>query len=404
MARAAVGEPARFGFWRRAVDHWLAVSQYGFPFAVGRYATPIGRVRALARRARAMDRPPLLRFLVRGLMAATWPLGAFATALKTRNRMRRDAKPAGSAVFLDMYWLALRHSIPPLEYELYGFTDPARRAQMHEYIYWNDLAALAVLNRRRGADNRDVQDKNRFALICAAHGLPHIETLAVFERGRQTVPAMPFVPQTEALWSKPLSLRSGARGNRWHWRDGCARDESGCLLSLEAFRIELAKQDTIVQPLVENHPVIARLSNGGLAVLRVLTGMNPAGEAEKVATVLVLPHGRHATTIGGLICSLESGRIRKAGLLDGKTVQYHPDTGAVLTGFDIPFFQESVALACRAHAQAFSRFAFLGWDVVLTADGPLLLETNSGWGAIIHQALDGPLGNTAFSRLAGQYV
>jgi hypothetical protein len=84
-------------------------------------------------------------------------------------------------------------------------------------------------------------------------------------------------------------------------------------------------------------------------------------------------------------------------------VERHPDTGAVIRGLEVPFWQEAVALACKAHSQAFTRFAFLGWDLALTADGPVILETNSGWGALFHQMLDGPLGNTAFSDLVREH-
>jgi hypothetical protein len=386
---------------RRRFD---AVAQLGFPFALGRYGTPVGRFRALARTARGAERPPLRRWLTGIAMTAAWPVGALTTALEMQRGLRDEGKPAGLAVLRDMYWLAVRHSIPPLEYKLYGFTDPARRALMHEYVYWNDQPALTALNRRRGADSGDVQDKARFARICADHRLPHVATLALFEQGRQTFPAEPFVPQTEFLWSKALALKGGAGGARWRWRDGVFRDDAGRVLSLAEFRAELTQRDTLVQPLVENHPVIAGVTNGRLAALRVVTGMNREGRADLVTTLLTLPRGANQTTLGGVMCSIERGLIRKAALPGDVAVERHPDTGAVIPGLKVPFWAECVALACNAHSQAFARFAFLGWDVALTAEGPLILEANAGWGAMFHQMLDGPLGSTAFSDLVGEYV
>jgi hypothetical protein len=89
--------------------------------------------------------------------------------------------------------------------------------------------------------------------------------------------------------------------------------------------------------------------------------------------------------------------------LDSPIAQ-HPDSGVSLVDRALPFWKESVELVRRAHREAFPRFALLGWDVALTAAGPLLLEANSGWGAVDHQRLDGPLGDTEFGRLVAQYV
>ncbi len=305
-----------------------------------------------------------------------------------------------------MYWLALRHSIPPLEYALYRFNDPKRRKDMHEYLYWNDLPGLAALNARAGADNRDVQDKDRFAEICAEHGFAHVPTLAVFVRGRQVFPTAPYVPDASVLWVKSLRLKGGAGGAKWI-KDGDAyRDKDGhgvpAALIADAFR----KQDCLVQPFVENHPVVARVTNGALAALRIVTGINKNGRAEFVATLIALPHGTWTTSVAAILCSVDptTGRIRHAALPGGERVETHPDTGAALVGLELPFWHESVDLVLRAHTAAFSRFAFLGWDIALTTDGPILLETNSGWGALFHQMLDGPLGHTAFSNLLHDYV
>jgi hypothetical protein len=383
----------------------IALAQFGFPFSIGKPLTHVGRFRALARRSRFPERRPATRRLARLVMTLSWPFGALFTAMRQWSQMRARAEtPHGAGVLLDMYWLALRHSIPPLEYAIYRFNDPVRRREVHQYVYWNDLPGLAALC--TGADNRDVQDKDRFAAICASRELPHVETLAAFEGGRQTRPAIPFVPSASLLWSKALRLKGGAGGTKWT-RDGDSyHDTTGRKVPASQLVDVLRRQVCIVQPFVNNHPDVARMSNGALASLRIVTGMNMAGEAEYVAALLALPHGTCTTSAGGVLCSiaLDSGQIRRAALPAGELVERHPDTGFRIIGAELPFWADSVALAQRAHAIAFARFPFLGWDIALTVNGAVLLETNSGWGAMFHQMLDGPLGHTAFSRLVALRV
>ncbi len=400
-ARAAQGP--RRGFLRRRFGKWLALGQYGFPFSIGRYATPAGRFRALARRSRVAESGRLRRTPLRIAMTLGWPVGAFFTALRTCRNARGRGRDYGLWQFVGMYWLALRHSIPPLEYALYRFDEPQWRKDMHEYVYWNDLPALAALNARCGADNHDVQDKNRFADICVQHGLPHVPTLAVFDGGRQIYPATPFVPDAPVLWTKSLRRKGGAK-----WiKDGEAyRDTRGGRVAADKLADEFRKQDCLVQPFVENHPNIAQITNGALAALRIVTGMDEHGEAQFVASLIGLPHGARETSVGAILCSIarDTGRIQFAAMPGGEPVADHPDTGAPIIGVVLPFWHESIALVRRAHGTAFPRFPFLGWDVALTKEEPILLETNSGWGAIFHQMLDGPLGHTVFSRLVGYYM
>ena len=393
--------------FRRCFGKWIAVSQYGFPFSFGPYPTSVARFRALARRSRFAENSRLFHTLASIAMALAWPLGAFSTALKTRARMReRGQAPNGVRILFDMYWLALRRSIPPLEYALYQFNCAERRKDMHEYVYSNDGSGLAALNARLGADNRDVQDKGRFADICAMHGFPHVPTLAVFDSGRRIRPAAPFVPVAPVLWTKALRLKGGAGAAKW------IKDGEGYYVTqnrrvrADKLADEFRKQDCLVQPFIENHPDIARVSNGALASLRIVTGMHTNGEADFVTALIALPYGARDTSVAGILCSIEpeTSRIRKAALPGNKPVTNHPDTGAPVIGTTVPFWHESVDLVRRAHAAAFSRFAFLGWDIALTKDGPILLETNSGWGALFHQMLDGPIGHTAFSRLLSHYV
>lgn len=394
------------GFVSRHFGRWMALGQFGFPFSLGPYPTAVARFRALARRTRFPGRTKQ-RILARVAMTFAWPIAALREAHIIRARMQaRGQAPHGMRTLLDMYWLALRYSIPPIEYGLYRFNEPMRRLQLHDYIYINDLPGLAALNVRSQADNRDVQDKHRFAELCVANGFPRVPTLATFEHGTQTWPDTQFVPSEPKLWSKSLHLKGGAGAMKWTKDGEGYRNNVGRYVAAADIGAAFGEQDCLIQPFVENHPVIARTTNGALASLRIVTGLSGDGKAEFVASLLCLPHGACTTSVGGIMCAIdtETGRIVRAAYTNARPVTDHPDTGVPIPGTIVPFWHESMEMALRAHASAFSRFAFLGWDIALTEHGPIFLETNSGWGAIFHQMLEGPIGLTAFTRLVSRHV
>src|SRR5205085_176432 len=121
---------------------------------------------------------------------------------------------------------------------------------------------------------------------CARNGFPHVATLAVFDGARQKYPATPFVPDVPTLWTKSLRLKGGAGGAKWI-KDGAAyRNKDGRVVPAASLAEEFRKQDCILQPFVENHPDVARVSNGALAALRIVTGINEKSEAELIAALI----------------------------------------------------------------------------------------------------------------------
>src|SRR5690606_13381552 len=64
--------------------------------------------------------------------------------------------------------------------------------------------------------------------------------------------------------------------------------------------------------------------------------------------------------------------------LTGGAFDVHPTSGAPITGVRLPKWSDALALGLRAH-DAFPRMPFVGWDVVITAGKPLLLEANPTW-------------------------
>jgi hypothetical protein len=84
---------------------------------------------------------------------------------------------------------------------------------------------------------------------------------------------------------------------------------------------------------------------------------------------------------GGLACGvdLDGGRLRPASDLGADARlgwhQSHPTTGAQIEGTRLPFWPELKALAIDAH-RAFADRVFVGWDIAIAGDGPIVVEGN----------------------------
>lgn len=61
----------------------------------------------------------------------------------------------------------------------------------------------------------------------------------------------------------------------------------------------------------------------------------------------------------------------------------HPKTNAPIMGTTVPDLDAAVALACIAHQLFAQGFTVIGWDIGLTAEGPVLIEGNWNPGTVL---------------------
>jgi hypothetical protein len=74
---------------------------------------------------------------------------------------------------------------------------------------------------------------------------------------------------------------------------------------------------------------------------------------------------------------LEDGVIRlPAADKNGLQYEIHPYTGKAIVGFQLPFWQESLDMARHAALKE-PTVRYIGWDVAVTAAGPVLVEANT---------------------------
>ena len=163
--------------------------------------------------------------------------------------------------------------------------------------------------------------------------------------------------------------------------------------------VSLLPDDCVVQPVVDQHPVLASIHPSSVNTVRLMTYLDgSAGSARNIGAVLrVGRYGRRVDNSGsgGLFAPLSaSGRALKGfwdvdGIFQGPR---HPDSGADLTEATVPGFAALVRACVDAH-HGFPYVGVIGWDVAVNKAGdPVILEWNTQnlrWAPF--EALVGPM-------------
>ncbi|MHB1302957.1 MAG: sugar-transfer associated ATP-grasp domain-containing protein [Acidiphilium sp.] len=253
---------------------------------------------------------------------------------------------------------------------------------------------------RQSPDYPRIRNKDEFTRLCVEHAMPVVPILAEFIDGEMLAPA-PIQPGFD-LFSKPADLMLGVGGALWRWNtSGNYTDGSGAAFTLEDVLSALSRNSAVaangsrsgrilLQKRVVNHPaMLGRLTSGGLATVRIVTCRSPSGSIESLPPVIRMPVGDAiADNIaqGGLAAPIDaSGRISGPAIRKDKRHGVviharHPTTGVEFSGFQLPCWRDACELAHKAH-RMFPALHFIGWDIAITADGPVLVEGNAWWDA-----------------------
>ena len=83
----------------------------------------------------------------------------------------------------------------------------------------------------------------------------------------------------------------------------------------------------------------------------------------------------------GVGIDLETGRLKEFGFAHdefGAKLSKHPLTDVVFKDYQLPYWSETKKLVVNAHKQ-FYELQSIGWDIVITPKGPVILEGNDDW-------------------------
>ena len=137
-------------------------------------------------------------------------------------------------------------------------------------------------------------------------------------------------------------------------------------------------QRGVIESFVVQHEDMASLAPGSVNTVRIVT--IGTEEHSDIAYVSVrVGSGKSIVdnfTEGGMVAGvdLETGTIVTPGVtVDGVVCEQHPETGVNFRGFKIPYFKEALELVGEATKTI---AGYIGWDVAISKDGPVLIEAN----------------------------
>lgn len=310
----------------------------------------------------------------------------------TRRNGRIVARRHGRSIvaqLFDQLRLYFRHGIFPRWYYIFELYLPDGPSRARSYMHRFETKTGGIYRLLKGRARSPLNDKVAFAAFCAANDISCVPVVAA--DGRAIGPAEDALPAVD-LFIKPVSGRGGTGAERWdHEGDGRYRGPDGTLLSARDLIASTAgtpqRSARLVQPRAVNDPALADVSVGALCTVRLLTCLNEVGEPEPIGAAFRMAIGRNVTVdnfhAGGIAASvdLESGTLSQASNIGANVrlgwLTHHPDTGAAIEGRTLPHWDRVKELAVAAH-RSFSDRVVVGWDIGLLADGPTLVEGNSG--------------------------
>jgi len=147
----------------------------------------------------------------------------------------------------------------------------------------------------------------------------------------------------------------------------------------------LERGELLIEEVIVQHPDLAAVCPGTVNTTRVTAFFD--GERTHILA-MAQKFGRGAVsdqmTFGGFYTMLdENGHAVSAGYdSHGHVHELHPDTGYRIADFQLPFIDDVKAFIDRV-ARVVPGIQYVGWDIVVTPDGPVLVEGN--WGAGVYE-------------------
>jgi len=300
------------------------------------------RLRYLARRARKLRPGNLVEFA---------------------RQAQRVSKAPLAVIIVDMLWCSLKYDMGFRDYAVWDI----RLLNAKERATWmTHPKSFRITRMHNTPEGRaKLEDKRRFAREYA--DLLGRETIDLRDVDDSELAA--FLARHRKVLAKPVEGHGG--GNITLYEN---------VTDAAAFRAEVtaAGQSTIDEFIVQ-HPAMSALYPDAVNTVRMITFLDKRGTVHLLAAVLRIGNGDVIDNFasGGMFTMLDSDGVALYPGVDKQSNVYaeHPVTRTPIVGFRVPMYDRVWSLT-QELARRTPEAPYVGWDLAITPDGPVVIEGN----------------------------
>ena len=136
--------------------------------------------------------------------------------------------------------------------------------------------------------------------------------------------------------------------------------------------------------IIEQHKEINKIHNKSVSTLRIISLITSENHPEIISVFMRFGVGDSVidnASSGGFFVgvNIDEGTLKDTGhylsQYGGAKIKKHPDSGFIFEGFKVPYFKEACEEVLKGIMVIPNRF--IGWDVAITPNGPIIVEANS---------------------------
>lgn len=146
---------------------------------------------------------------------------------------------------------------------------------------------------------------------------------------------------------------------------------------------------TLVEEYVVQHDEMNKLCPSSVNTLRIVT-LRKNNKTHIMLRVIRIGDGKHDVDnfhSGGMYSYFDENGVIICPAMDRENKIYvnHPVTKTKIKGFKIPYYKEAIELAIEASKKV-KQVTYVGFDIAITKDGPILIEGNETPGYDVYQS------------------